>query len=212
MSSRVHDAVVEYLQRTPIALVPPNDVLSWARTRLMGFTPSPATKTTVYQHPAGNVEFVEMPDFEVDNEQLTQLIAASETEADMWDACRLAVEGYYSQHKPLPARLAQWTLDVLDGKRLRPKRRGGAKEDRANRNTARNIRIRGAVELAMEVGNLPAYAPWESGTKTACHIVAECLVELRKRKHPAGANLSYEAVKKIWLAPNRIPTAGRDEE
>ena len=161
----------------------------------MGFNPVPATSGSDF--PEYGVRIAEFPDFEPTDALLVQMVRMSETDADMWDACKLAVE---RSIRRLPDPLVGWILDVLNEKRKRPTGRGGAKEDRIFKNLARDFKIGGAVALAAKLGDLDEYAPRGTDKRSACHVVSECLIELDNEGEPAGADLGYEAVKKIWLA------------
>lgn len=187
--------MLERLRRQAVRYVGQNDVISQARLFLSGY------KDVRNAEPA-QIEPVDLNDS--DRYLVHQMVHSSKDNADMWDACVLAVEQFTAQQKPLPQVLAAWAVDALKGKSKRPTKRGGAKADRELRYNERDYRIRDAVWCASK--ELPVYATWDdasSNEQTACHIVSECLVELDKLGDPAGADLGYEAVKKIWLAGQR---------
>ena len=189
MSDRVRAAVLEYLQRPSTMLCHPDDTLSKARALLMGFEPVITQFSILPEDRIARNRNTE--------ERLAEMVRMSETDADMFDACKQAVTRLRQQ--PLPAPLAAWNLDWMNDNRRRPTKRGGAKEDRLLKNVERDIKICGAVALAAKLGNLPEYARWYNDEKSACHVVSECLIELYNQGNPAGAGLGYPSVKKIWL-------------
>jgi hypothetical protein len=187
VSDPVHEAVIEHLRQPSRILMHPNDVVSLARASLAGYNLVPA----IWEG--------DLRDIFLTDAILAQIVRRSEADADMWDACVLAVKRFFERREVLPEPLAKWNLDVLNGNKPRPTIKGGARDNRALKNLARDMKICGAVALAAKLGGLDEYAQWGGDEKSACHVVSECLTALDKEGDAAGAHLGYESVKKIWL-------------
>ena len=113
--------------------------------------------------------------------ELLEWIEASETHRHAWDGVQLLLRTLRQQNKPVPAALQSWALDVADGTNSPPKRKRGRD---TRQNELRNRQIVAAIVM-LRCWGLPATSNTE---RSACHVVANKL------------NLSYEAVRTIWLA------------
>ena len=115
------------------------------------------------------------------DKELLEWIEASKTHRRAWDGLQFLLRTLRQQNQPVPTALLFWALDVADGTNSPPTRKRGRD---ARQNELRNRQIVMAIK-ALQSGGLPATSNTE---RSACHVVANKL------------NLSYEAVRTIWLA------------
>ena len=114
------------------------------------------------------------------DQELLEWIAKSQVDWSAWRGVQRLLEMLRRNHQPIPFALLVWVLDVADGTRKPPPRKKGRD---GTQNSFRNFHIVTAV-MAMKTCGFPATS---NTGESACHVVA---------RH---ANLSYEAVRTIWL-------------
>jgi len=123
-----------------------------------------------------------------DDDEITTLIAASESQQNFYDALVKRVVDYTRTGLALPGPLAEFTIEALNGERGRPKQKGRP----GDTNFARDVTIAQAIEKALAVdGSLHPYRNDASAPDSACDMVREVLAE-------RGLHLSYDAVRHIW--------------
>ena len=115
------------------------------------------------------------------DKELAEWIEASKTNRHAWEGVQLLLRTLRQQNIPMPFALLLWALDVADGTNSPPTRKRGRD---AWQNELRDRHIVMAIDM-LQCGGLPATS---NTGRSACHVVADKL------------NLSYEAVRTIWLA------------
>lgn len=115
------------------------------------------------------------------------LVDRASTDQGSYDACFRMVEAFMALNRALPATLARFVLDVLQGKISRPtKNKQGGRPSKGDRDAA----IIKAVAYTEARGIKPTRNT-EGSPTSGCDIVSQCLVDL-------GEPISYEGVKSVW--------------
>lgn len=125
---------------------------------------------------------------------ITDLIYCAEEIPAAHDAMQHIATRLLRDGTPLPADVARWVADVLEGRRRRPARRGPDPDA----SVVRNIGIVSAiVHLTITHGMKPTRNIAKGGAScsaaggSACDVLGVALTQ-------RGINLSYRAVEKIW--------------
>ena len=113
-------------------------------------------------------------------EELSKWIAESQVDRSAWRGVQRLLERLRRDRQPIPLALLVWALEVADGTRKPPPRKKGRD---GTQNFFRNFHIVTAV-MVMKTCGFPATS---NTGQSACHVVARYV------------NLSYEAVRTIWL-------------
>lgn len=121
-------------------------------------------------------------------EALRLFIELSKKEHDYWEALCLITARLLRENDPLDDDLRLWVVDVMDGKRKRPKRKPGK---RPYANVGRDIHIRTAITVLEGLGLQPTRNVESARRESACDVVAAVLTEY-------GHSLSYQAIATIW--------------
>ena len=120
--------------------------------------------------------------------ELSEWIAESQVDWSAWRGVERLLEVLLRDGRPIPVVLVTWALEVAARIR-RPLVRKKGRDGTQNILRDRNIAM--AVNVMRNLG----YPATSNTGQSACHTVA---------KH---ANLSYEAVRKIWLSHKNMTTA-----
>ena len=137
-------------------------------------------------HPPRNIR---LPVFERDTEKIGELLKSASDSVGSFDAAIEWSTDILRSGVPVPAELACFAADVLEGKAQRPKRRGRTR----NGHLYQEAIIYEAIKIAISHGLSETRNDGSSHRESACDVVADALKRLKLKPE------TYGAVKKIWL-------------
>ena len=133
-------------------------------------------------------------------EAIENWIAASEKDYDCWRALHIVAAELLRKRERFPDTLTDWLVDVLEGRRIKPKRKPG-KSWYAN--ASRDMWIAYSVGILSILGMAPTRNDASSSQESACDAVSEVL------GRRLSQSLSYDAIVSIWRkqrgATTRLP-------